>query len=74
MTPITLGGNNRNNVPTDPLKKIAVSTRTVPRIMALDVPELSPRELATRFTDAEDYFVSESSCHRRAVPDIRLRA
>src|SRR5271166_3072143 len=32
--------------------------------MALDVPELSPRELATRFTDAEGYFVSESSVYR----------
>ena len=32
--------------------------------MALEVPELSPRELATRFTDTEDYFVSESSVYR----------
>ena len=32
--------------------------------MALHVPELSPRELATRFTDAEGYFVSESSVYR----------
>ena len=32
--------------------------------MALDVPELSPHELATRFTDAEGYFVSESSVSR----------
>ncbi len=32
--------------------------------MALDVPELSPRELATRFTDTENYFVSESSVYR----------
>ena len=32
--------------------------------MALEVPELSPRELATRFTDAEGYFVSESSVYR----------
>jgi transposase InsO family protein len=32
--------------------------------MALEVPELSPRELATRFTDAEGYFVSESSIYR----------
>ena len=33
-------------------------------IMALDVPDLSPRELATRFTDTEGYFVSESSVYR----------
>lgn len=32
--------------------------------MALDIPDLSPRELATRFTDAERYFVSESSVYR----------
>jgi putative transposase len=32
--------------------------------MALDVPELSPRELATRFTDIVGYFVSESSVYR----------
>ena len=32
--------------------------------MALEVPELSPRELATRFTDTEGYFVSESSIYR----------
>src|SRR5204862_2729045 len=32
--------------------------------MALELPELSPRELATRFTDVEAYFVSESSVYR----------
>ena len=32
--------------------------------LALDEPELSPRELAVRFTDTEDYFVSESSVYR----------
>ena len=32
--------------------------------MALEIPELSPRELATRFTDTENYFVSESSVYR----------
>jgi len=32
--------------------------------LALDEPELSPRELAVRFTDAERYFVSESSVYR----------
>ena len=28
--------------------------------LALEVPELSPRELAVRFTDQESYFVSEA--------------
>lgn len=32
--------------------------------MALDYPELSPRELAVRFTDTQDYFVSEASVYR----------
>jgi putative transposase len=40
----------------------AVRARIV--AMALEVPELSPRELATRFTDTESYFVSESSVYR----------
>jgi len=32
--------------------------------MALNEPEMSPRELATRFTDMERYFVSEASVYR----------
>ena len=32
--------------------------------LALDRPELSPRELAVTFTDAESYFVSEASVYR----------
>ena len=32
--------------------------------MALDEPELSPRELAARFTDTQNYFVSEASVYR----------
>ena len=32
--------------------------------MALDIPELSPRKLAVRFTDTQGYFVSESSVYR----------
>lgn len=31
--------------------------------MALDDPELSPRELATKFTDERRYFVSEASVY-----------
>ena len=40
----------------------AVRQRVV--AMALDQPELSPRELATRFTDTTSYYVSESSVYR----------
>ena len=32
--------------------------------LALEAPELSPRELAVRFTDQEKYFVSEASVYR----------
>ena len=32
--------------------------------MALSEPDLSPRELAVRFTDPEKYFVSETSVYR----------
>ena len=32
--------------------------------LALDEPELSPRELAVRFTDEASYFVSEASVYR----------
>jgi putative transposase len=32
--------------------------------LALDEPELSPRELAVRFTDTHSYFVSEASVYR----------
>lgn len=32
--------------------------------LALEIPELSPRELAVRFSDTERYFVSEASVYR----------
>ena len=32
--------------------------------LALDEPTLSPRELALRFTDMENYFVSKASVYR----------
>ena len=32
--------------------------------LALEVPELSPRGLAVRFTDEQKYFVSEASVYR----------
>lgn len=32
--------------------------------LAIEAPELSPRELAVRFTDKEKYFVSEASVYR----------
>lgn len=32
--------------------------------LALEAPELSPREIAVRFTDTQAYFVSEASVYR----------
>jgi hypothetical protein len=32
--------------------------------LALELPELQPRELAVRFTDERKYFVSEASVYR----------
>jgi putative transposase len=50
----------RNRIPDD------VRERILER--ALDEPALSPRELALRFTDTENYFVSEASvCSRRMI-------
>ncbi len=40
----------------------AVRSRIV--ALALEEPELSPREIAVRFTDRESYFVSEASVYR----------
>ena len=45
-----------NRIPDDVRERIIA--------MALELPELSPRELATHFTDTEGYFVSESSMYR----------
>ena len=45
-----------NRIPDEVRKRIVA--------MALEIPELSPRELAMRFTDTEAYFVSESSVYR----------
>ncbi len=39
--------------------------------LALDEPELSPRELAVKFTDEKSYFVSEVSVYRLLkAPDL----
>src|ERR1700710_1906702 len=45
-----------NRIPDDVREKIID--------LALQVPELSPRELAVRFTDENKYFVSEASVYR----------
>src|SRR6516225_4850715 len=45
-----------NRIPDDIRRRIIM--------MAFEQPELSPRELATRFTDINSYYVSESSVYR----------
>jgi putative transposase len=44
--------------------RIADDVREQIKTLALEKPELSPRELAVRFTDTESYFVSEASVYR----------
>ena len=45
-----------NRIPADIRQRVVM--------MAFEQPELSPRELATRFTDTNSYYVSESSVYR----------
>ena len=45
-----------NRIPDDVRQRVVM--------MAFEQPELSPRELATRFTDTNSYYVSESSVYR----------
>jgi putative transposase len=45
-----------NRIPDDVRQRVVT--------MALEQPELSPRELATRFVDTNSYYVSESSVYR----------
>ena len=40
--------------------------------LALDEPELSPRELATRFTDTANYFVSEASVYHQPAAAVTI--
>lgn len=55
---------DRDPLPSLVWNKILDNIRRELLDMALDLPELSPRELAVRFTDTKDYFVSESSVYR----------
>ena len=52
--------------PTSPTSwnKVAEEQRQALLEMALEQPELSPRELAVRFTDERQYFVSEATVYR----------
>ena len=55
---------DRPSIPSHVWNRIPDKTRGQIVDLALDEPELSPRELAVRFTDTNEYFVSESSVYR----------
>ena len=55
---------DRASLPARIWNRIPDSVRERLITLALDRPELSPRELAVTFTDTEGYFVSESSVYR----------
>ena len=65
---VTTGGlealEDKASRPTRVWNRIPDATRERIVQLALDEPELSPRELATRFTDTANYFVSEASVYR----------
>ena len=51
-------------MPTRVWNRIPDNVRELIIDLALEQPELSPRELAVRFTDTQQYFVSEASVYR----------
>jgi len=58
------GPEDRPSSPSRAWNRIPGAVRDRILDMALEEPELSPRELAVRFTDTEKYFVSEASVYR----------
>lgn len=58
------GLEDRAPMPSSVWNRIPDPVRTQLLNLALECPELSPRELAVRFTDTKGYFVSESSTYR----------
>ncbi|MCB6180244.1 IS3 family transposase, partial [Rhodobacter sp. Har01] len=58
------GLEDRPSSPSRVWNRIPEAVRSQILDLALEEPELSPRELAVRFTDTEKYFVSEASVYR----------
>jgi transposase-like protein len=58
------GLEDRPSRPSRVWNRIPEAVRAQIVALALEEPELSPRELAVRFTDTEKYFVSEASVYR----------
>jgi putative transposase len=59
------GLEDRPSMPSRVLNRIPDDVRKRLIEMALDYADLSPRELAVKFTDTEHYFASEASVYRR---------
>lgn len=55
---------DRRPVPCAVWNKVPEAQRKRLVDMALDEPDLSPRELAVKFTTAQDYFISEATSYR----------
>src|SRR5210317_4051 len=55
---------DKKPVPGIPWNRIPVDHREAIISLALDKPELSPRELAVSYTDEKAYYVSESTVYR----------
>ena len=58
------GLEDRSSSPSRVWNRIPERVRDQIVALALEEPEMSPRELAVRFTDTEKYFVSEASVYR----------
>jgi len=58
------GLEDRKPTPTVAWNQIPLEHRDAMIELALDKPELSPRELAVRYTDQQAYFISESTVYR----------
>jgi putative transposase len=57
---------DRPSAPSRVWNRIPKAVRDQIVTLSLEEPELSPRELAVKFTDMEKYFVSAASVYRRA--------
>ncbi|WP_264818299.1 helix-turn-helix domain-containing protein, partial [Acidomonas methanolica] len=55
---------DRPSRPNRTWNRIADDIRAQIVALALEAPDLSPREIAVRFTDERSYFVSEASVYR----------
>ena len=66
FSPVSCQGIDKDCKPTPTVawNQIPLGHREAIIELALDKPELSPRELAVRYTEQQEYFVSESTVYR----------